>query len=252
MSRPAILLLVLAWCCTAQQIPAAPDSTSLRTAVNTAFTVPEELTYEVSFGILSAGKAIMSLTEIDTINARPCFHIISKITSTGFFSNFFKVEDHIESLMDVAGLFPWRYEKHIREGKYKADRRTIFDPLRGLAFSGKDTIKIAPYSQDMLSIYYYLRTLDLKPGAAIPLDSYEDKEYFPLLIHVKKIEKIQVPAGTFECFQLEPGPRPGYTKEIKGQMWIWISTDRRRLPVKIKTKVSFGSLVMDLKKIKRN
>jgi hypothetical protein len=247
MNRPILLLILLLGPCLAQQ-PATLDSCALRTAVNTAFNVSEVLTYEVSFGIISAGEAVMSIPELDTLNSRPCFHIISKIRSSDFFSSFFKVEDHIESLMDVAGLFPWRYEKHIREGKYKADRTTVFDPLPGLAFSGKDTIKTAPYSQDMLSIYYYLRTLEFRLGASIPIDSYEDKEYFPLLMHVKKIEKIKVPAGQFECYQLEPGPRPGYTKEIKGKMWIWISTDSRHLPVKIKTKVSFGSLVMALKK----
>jgi hypothetical protein len=220
----------------------------LRTAFNSVFTVGEELVYEINFGIISAGEARMRIPEIVSLHARDCFHIISEVKTSDFFSAFFKVDDRVESFMDVFGLFPWRYEKHIREGKYKADRSAVFDPLKARAYSGKDTIKTPAYSQDVLSIIYYLRTLDLEPGRPISIDNYEDKKFFPLTVQIKKKEKIKVPAGKFDCFLIEPGLRAGSFIEQKGKMWIWLSTDSRRIPVKIKSKLSFGSIVMELKK----
>jgi len=222
-----------------------------RHLANSAFTVGEDLVYEIHFGVVSAGEARMRIEpETVTIQGRECYHILSLVKTSDFFSSFFKVDDRVETFMDVAGLFPWRYEKHIREGKYKADRSARFDPLAGLAVSGKDTIQIAPYTQDVLSIIYYLRTLEMQPGDSILIDNYEDKKFFPLTVRVKKQETVKVPAGKFSCLLIEPGLRAGSFIEQKGKMWIWLSSDSRRLPVKIKSKISFGSIVMELKKVK--
>ncbi len=227
-----------------------PDSTvfELRTLPNAAFAVGEVLTYGVSFGIISAGEARMAIPEQVPCGDRECYHIISEVKTSDFFSKIFRVQDRVESFMDVQGLFPWRYEKHIREGKYKADRSAVFDHQRGLAFSGKDTIKITPYTQDVLSIIYFLRTQNLQVDHTISIDNYEDKKLFPLTVQVKGREKIGVPAGKFDCLLVEPGLRAGSFIEQKGKMWIWFSNDQRKLPVKIKSKVSFGSINMELKK----
>lgn len=232
-------------------LPALADSTfaDLRVLTNTAFTVGEILTYEVSFGFVSAGEAKMSIPEIVRYENRDCYHILSEVKTSDFFSKIFRVQDRVESFMDVAGLFPWRYEKHIREGKYKADRSAVFDHRRGLAFSGKDTIKITPYTQDVLSIIYFLRTQDLHIDQRLAIDNYEDKKLFPLTVQVIKKERIGVNAGKFDCLLVEPGLRAGSFIEQKGKMWIWFSNDQRKIPVKIKSKVSFGSINMELSKI---
>jgi hypothetical protein len=241
-----IFLVVVAW-----PLSAAADSTltDLRVLPNNAFKVGEILTYEVSFGIISAGEAKMSVTDIVRYQDRDCYHILSEVKTSDFFSKIFRVQDRVESFMDVAGLFPWRYEKHIREGKYKADRSAVFDHRRGLAFSGKDTIKITPYTQDVLSIIYFLRSRDLVIHQSLAIDNYEDKKLFPLTVQVIKQERISVNAGKFDCLLVEPGLRAGSFIEQKGKMWIWFSNDQRKLPVKIKSKVSFGSINMELEKI---
>jgi hypothetical protein len=49
------------------------------------------------------------------------------------------------------------------------------------------------YSQDVLSILYYLRTLDLQSQTVFPIDNYEDKKFFPLTVQVIKMEGVKVP-----------------------------------------------------------
>ncbi|OPZ71369.1 MAG: hypothetical protein BWY83_01178 [bacterium ADurb.Bin478] len=230
-----------------QSEPAA----DFRSIENSAFTVGEDLIYAVQFGRVSAGEARMHIPQIVSYQSRDCYHLISEVKTSNFFSTFFHVEDRVESYLDVLGLFPWRYEKIIREGKYRANRSARFDPVGGWAYSGGDTIKIAPYSQDVLSILYYLRTLDLQSQTVFPIDNYEDKKFFPLTVQVIKMEGVKVPAGKFYCFLIEPGLRTGSIIEQKGKMWIWLSHDARRIPVKIKSKISFGAITMELKKINR-
>ena len=220
-----------------------------RSLENDAFSVGEDLIYDVQFGVISAGEARMYIPQIVSYQSRDCYHLISEVKTSRFFSKFFHVEDRVESYLDVLGLFPWRYEKQIREGKYQANRSARFDPVGGWAFSGRDTIKVAPYTQDVLSILYYLRTLDLQSQTVFPIDNYEDKQCFPLNVQVKKMEAVKVPAGKFYCFLMEPGLRAGSIIEQKGKMLIWMSHVAGRIPVKIKSQISFGAITLELKKI---
>jgi hypothetical protein len=210
----------------------------------------EYLEYRVHFGKMNAGRGALHIRETAPVNGREMLQLVSRLWTNDFFSSFYQVDDVMESYFDRAGLFPWRYERRIREGKFKALRRAIFDPMNNRAFEGKDTLAVPAYSQDVLSIIYYVRTLELQAGQTIDLDSYVDKKVYPLRLTVEKPERVKVPAGQFDCLVLVPGKRPGSTMEPKGEMWIWLSTDQRRLPVRIKSRASLGSVTMDLDKIK--
>ncbi len=226
------------------------EKEGLRQLTHQAYFAGEYLEYQVHFGRMSAGRGALSIKERESYNGRESYLLVLRLWTNDFFSSFYKVDDVMESVFDQQGLFPWRYERKIREGKFKAFRKAVFDPLNERAFEGKDTIAVPAYSQDVLSIIYYVRTLDLKVGQKIDLDSYVDKKTYPLRLTVEKQEKIKVPAGKFDCLLLVPGKRPGSDMEPKGEMWIWLSTDQRRLPVRIKSRAPLGSVTMELDKIK--
>ncbi|HNW59762.1 MAG TPA: DUF3108 domain-containing protein [bacterium] len=208
--------------------------------------IGEYLEYSVHFGKLSAGRGALSLVAGDSLHGRAIYLLTSRLWTNDFFSGFYRVDDVMKSWLDARGIFPWRYERTLREGKFKAFRKAVFDPLNRRAFEGKDTLAVPAYSQDVLSIIYYVRTLDLKVGQVIDLDSYVDKKVYPLRLTVEKKEKVKVPAGKFECFLLVPGKQPGSKQEPKGEMWIWLSADQRRLPVRIQSRAELGSLTMAL------
>jgi hypothetical protein len=221
----------------------------LRQLPHQVYQAGEYLEYQVHFGKMSAGRGALAIKEMQSINGRDSYLLVSRLWTNDFFSSFYQVDDVMESYFDKQGLFPWRYERKIREGKFKAFRKAVFDPLNNRAFEGKDTIAAPAYSQDVLSIIYYVRTLDLKVGQKIDLDSYVDKKVYPLRLTVEKQERIKVPAGKFDCLLLVPSKRPGSTAEPKGEMWIWLSTDQRRLPVRVKSRAPMGSVNMELEKI---
>jgi hypothetical protein len=229
---------------------ASADTLILRQLPQQAFAAGEILEYEVKFGALSAGQATLSIPDTQHIVGRPCFHIVSKMWTNDFFSRFFRVEDFVESFVDIQGIFPWRFHKQIREGKYRANRTATFDHVRGVVYESKRVTPIPPFSQDVLSIFYYIRTQELRVGHPLQVESYADKKQYPLDVQVLKREKIKVPAGKFDCLLLEPAMRSGTIFEQKGKMWIWYSNDQRRLPVLIKSRINVvGSLTMELKKI---
>jgi hypothetical protein len=163
------------------------------------------------------------------------------------FSVFFKVRDRFISLMDTTNLVSVRYEKHLREGKFKRDETVRFNQTKHRAYYKDKEVPIAPRTQDVLSSMYYVRTLPLKVGQSVALANHTDGKNYPLLVKVLREERVTVDAGTFDCIVVEPFLRgPGIFQQ-KGRLTVWITNDRRRLPVLMKSEVVIGAVSAVLK-----
>jgi hypothetical protein len=217
---------------------------------NNAFRVGEHLIFDIAYEMVVAGTATMSVPDTQWVQGRPCYHIMTTAKSNSLLDAFHKVRDRVETVMDMEGLFPWRYEKHLREGKYRSDRITVTDHYRNLAFYKNDTISIQDYAQDVLSAFYLVRTLPLEVGKIIEINGLNDGKVFPLRIKVHKKDRIKVPAGKFNCFVVEPAIQGEGLFVQKGRMAIWLTDDERRIPVLMKSKVPIiGSIDARLRTI---
>lgn len=217
-----------------------------RPITNYAFGVAETLFYDIGWQSVVAGYGMMVVHEpIDTAG-RLCFPIISTVKSTPFFSTFYKVDDSALTMMDVRELFPIRFEKYLREGKYRSDRIATFDPVAGMAYTPKDTLSIPPYVQDALSLLYYTRALDLKPGSDIQVGNYSGKEVYTLTVRILNRERIKVKAGVFNTIVVEPLLQAAGLFKHEGKLTVWLTDDGLHLPVLMKSKVLVGSIVAEL------
>jgi hypothetical protein len=219
-----------------------------RVVPNPAFGVGETLEFSISYGPISAGEAVMEVKEIIRYNNHKCFRLISTAKSNKFFSFFFKVDDRVESLLEVYGLYSLHFEKHLREGKYRADRYVDFDQKQHLAFADGDTIPIQEYVQDALSSLYYVRTLNLQVGNSVFVENHSDKKNYSLEVKVLKREKVKVPAGEFDCLVVEPILRASGIFKHKGKLTVWLTDDQFKIPVLMKSKVAVGSIASKLEK----
>jgi hypothetical protein len=222
-----------------------PDSTALFRPFHTG----EHFIYQITFGPLKAGTALLSLPQVLDYHGRRCYQAFFEINSNKTVSTFFRVKDKATSLIDSVGLFPWYYEKHVREGKYRSDRVAEFDHQNHRVFAENDTIAIEPFSQDALSIFYYVRTLPLAEDKTFRIPSYSDKKFLPLLLKVHSAQSVRVPAGRYRCLLVEPDIQPGTPYKPKGKIWIWYSTDARRLIIKMKMQLAVGSIELELKEV---
>ncbi|MGB2698157.1 MAG: DUF3108 domain-containing protein [Candidatus Zixiibacteriota bacterium] len=219
-----------------------------RVVPNSSFGVGERLEFSISYGPITAGDAVMEVKEITRYNNHKCFRLISTAKSNKFFSLFFKVDDRVESLMDVYGLFSLHFEKHLREGKYRTDKYIDFDQKKHLAFADGDTISIKEYVQDALSSLYYVRTMDLRVGNSVFMENHSDKKNYSLEIKVLRREKVMVPAGEFDCLVVEPMLRASGIFKHTGKLTVWLTNDKFKIPVLMKTKVAVGSIASKLEK----
>ncbi len=223
----------------------APPEIS-RYVENIAFGLGERLHFDIGYGFINAGSAVMEVAALVEFNQRPAYRVVSTAYSNKFFSSFYPVRDSVESIIDAVGLFSWYFDKKLREGNYSSHRRYGFDQVKHFVVYQNDTMDVAPYVQDALSMLYYVRTQPLKVGESIYVDNFTDGRHYPVEVKVHRREQVKVKAGVFECLVVEPLLQTAGIFKHEGKLTVWLTDDRLRLPVMMKSKVVVGSITAEL------
>jgi hypothetical protein len=224
-----------------------PDSFTAVSPGAVGFGAGEKLVFSVQYGLITAGEATLEVRNIANVNGRPCYRIVSDARTNDFFSKFYAVRDRYESFMDTTELYSLRYEKHVREGKFKRDETVEFDQTAHKATYKDKVVPIPPRVQDVLSALYYVRTLPLEVGQAVSIANHTDRKNYPLMVKVHGRERVKTEAGEFDCLVVEPILRgPGIFTQ-KGRITVWLTDDARRMPVLVKSKVVIGHVAAVLK-----
>jgi len=219
----------------------------LRAVDNSSFGVGERLEFEISYGPINAGSAVMEVKEVVSVNERDCYRVISTARSNRFFSAIYRVEDRVESFIDIKGLFPWKFQQKLQEGKHRANRWAVYDQVNHTAATNRGDLDMPPYVQDVLSILYYARTREMAVGETLNVDSHSGRKVYPLAVKILRRERVEVPAGTFDCLVVEPMLKAGGLFKHEGRIWVWLTEDAIKLPVLMKTKVIIGTVDAKLK-----
>ncbi|MFH1194198.1 MAG: DUF3108 domain-containing protein [bacterium] len=221
-----------------------------RVIENKSFKVGEKLIFNLNYGFITAGIAEMAIPEMKKISGRDAFHVTFKVNSVPSFDIVYKVRDRYETYIDAEGLFPWRFEQHIREGGYTRDFSAFFDQRKGKAKTSEGSYDIPKYVNDIVSAFYVTRTFDfskMKPGDKFHLENFYKDKVYPLDIVYRGKERISVEAGTFDCIIVEPLVKEGGLFKHDGDIIIWLTDDTIKMPVKVKTKIIIGSIDAELK-----
>lgn len=225
------------------------QTNQLRSLENNAFDVGEKLIFDVNYGFVTAGIAEMSIPKIKRMSGREVYQINFTVNSVPAFDPFYKVRDRYVTYMDVEGLFPWRFEQHLREGNYKKDFSAFFDQRRGIAKTSEGSYEIPQFVHDIVSAFYFARTYDftgLEPGDLFRLENFYKDKVHPLDVVYHGKETISVEAGKFDCIIIEPLVKEGGLFKHDGDIIIWLSDDQLKVPVKVKTKIFIGSVDAEL------
>lgn len=207
----------------------------------------ERLVFAIQYGLIYAGDATLEIRNIAVLDSMPSYHIISTARTNKAFDIVFKVRDRVESFMDYENLFSLRFEKHLREGKFKRDEEVWFDQRAHTAHYEDKTVPIPPNTQDFLSALYYFRTLSVEVGEAVAMANHTGGKNYPIYVKVLGRERVTVPAGTFDCLVVEPVLQTSSIFEHKGKLTIWLTDDSLRMPVLMRSKVVIGAFEAVLK-----
>jgi hypothetical protein len=212
----------------------------------------EELTYQLLWWGIPAGRAVMRVEEPTQHNGFLVWRITSTATSSPFVDIFYKVRDRVVSLFDPGLRAPRFYRIDQREGRYRARRIITFDQEAGRATYVKNEnppiIHNTPKGvQDALSCLYYFRSLELKPGMSVTIPTLPGKKLHQVKVDVLRRETIRLPAlGRIRTLVVQPHLNFVGIFRKTGDVYIWMTDDERKIPVRMKTAIIFGSVWADL------
>jgi len=222
-------------------------STSTVFAQNeTPFKEGEKLSYKVHYGLVAAGVA-----DLETQTTGDTYKFIAKGRSTGLFNLFFKVRNTYESLVDKYSLKPKQFYRDIREGDYVKIESVFFNYDLKQAESTRDTIPLPENTQDLLSIFYFMRAQNfdtLKIGNKKSLQVYLDDEFMNSKLEYLGLDTIKTKFGWIPCTRWSPELQTGRVFKDEQGVNLWISNDKNKIPIQIKAKIMVGSIKMDLMK----
>jgi hypothetical protein len=215
-----------------------------------AFEVPERLEYSVWWGIIKAGNSILEIGK----GEEGTFKIMSTTWSSKFISIFYKVEDRIEINVDSSTYLPYDYYLNLREGRHRKERQITYYQKEGKIILDNvhdrkvEEFKIEGSIYDPLSAFYAVRTMDLEIGKSQFLRVFDNGKIYDVEVQVLKKEKIEIPAGTFDTIIVKPILKSEGIFMRKGDVFIWLTDDEKRVPVKIESEVKIGAINVVLKR----
>ena len=213
------------------------------------FQIGERLTYNVSFTGITAGQASLEVVNDTVVNNYHQLHIRFNARTTFPVSSIYTINDQVDTWLDSKYLYTKKLTKNIREGNYKKDSYTIIDYDQSIAITNGDTITIDQFLHDSYSLFYFLRTIPLIIGETIDFTAFDGKIITPFQVITKTKETINTMAGTFPCLVVKPFREGTTLLKNKGDMMIWFSDDKIRLPIQIRIKLKYGSMLLKLKDI---
>lgn len=163
-----------------------------------------------------------------------------------------------ESDIDGAGKTLMTYHGYAWGNKSRTER-TIFDYVKGLARMHKktpdadeDQVKKLPGGgqdlRDILTAIYFLRQNATTLNAPVQTTIYSDGKEYPVIFKPGQQKSFTIEGKPTLARGFDIVDAPG-GKKWQGGVTVWLTSDDRRVPVRIEIQQSVAALQLDLQKI---
>jgi hypothetical protein len=193
-----------------------------------------------------------------TVDGRKVFQVRVDARTSRAMDLFWRMRDTISSTFDAKALAPSKFTFNQRENSRVIDTEARFDQdanrwsvsrqqsgrkPRKYHFDSHNTL-------DPITAVYLARSTDFKVGDKLYFKVFGGRYEYLLELFVEKREPVALQSGrTVEAYRIIPRiqniTKDGYASRFN-EATIWISADERRLPVKISSKITFGSVHLEL------
>lgn len=168
----------------------------------------------------------------------------------GFYAYESDIDESGKTLMTYHG-YAW--------GKKSRHERTIFDYVKGLARMRKQTpeetqnrVKKLPEGEenfrDVLTAIYFLRQNAATMTGPMQTSIYSDGKEYPVIFRPGERKSFTIEGKPAMARSFHIVDAPGGRK-WPGGVTVWLTSDDRRVPVRIEIEQSMASLQLDLQKI---
>ncbi len=218
----------------------------------------ERARYEVRLGPAVVGRGSIELSGVEVVRGRAAYRTSFRVRGG---VPFYRVDDRLESWIDVETLASLRHVQASREGRRSRARRYEIYPERGVyservPTAGADTAAAGPEPAperptvarplDEGAFVQFVRTVPLVVGERHTFHDYFKPDRNPVTVDVLRRERVSVPAGSFDAVVIRPAFRTKGIFAESGGTEVWLSDDARRVVVRVRTHLPFGTLTLAL------
>jgi len=210
-----------------------------------------KLSYEVEWRLIRAGNVVIEPSDSESR---------IKIDSAGLVSTLFKINNiytvhYAPSFCTTDSLLDSKEGKRHRQTSVTYDRsqnRAIFverDLLKNEILRSTQT-DIPNCVHDALGGMLVMRGLALEPGQYTQIPTSDGRRVAQVKIEAQEREEVTTPAGKFNTMRYEANLMNGVVYQRKGRVFVWLTDDANRTPVKIVLRLSFpvGTVTLQLQK----
>jgi hypothetical protein len=226
------------------------------------FRVGEKVTLAISYFNMTAGFIDLEVAPFVEVNGKRSYSFKITARSNSFFNTFYSVDDAAQTYVDYNTLLPVNFTIMVKESKQVADIRSFFDfkKLKGNYWSKRvhkdkgERIKelewnIKPFSQNVISAIYYLRTFQLSPGKKLGFRVADEGKNIMFTGDVLRREEISTDLGKLKTIVVKPTIEVEGVFKPVGDIFLWLTDDDRKLLVRLESKIKIGTLVGKIKAI---
>lgn len=215
------------------------------------FSVGEKLTYSVEWLLFDAGRMELSISETPGKDGENLMRFGLHTATTKTLAKIFRMDDRFSSYWNANKQLPEKLVVKIRESYTTTDKVVEFNHEGGKAMvtkNGKDPEEkeLDPKAQDFLSSGHFTRTFTLVPGTKIIFPVFEDEKNYNTVIKVIKKERIRIMGGELDTVMIIPKLKFEGAFQSMGTLYVWLTDDEFKVPVRFKLKIIVGTIVVSL------
>ncbi|MEQ1728564.1 MAG: DUF3108 domain-containing protein [Vicinamibacterales bacterium] len=235
--------------------PARPAAVP-RVEAAVPFAVGETLTYDVAWSnYLVAGSAVTRVVEKRPSYNSTAYYIVAEGKPIPLIARFYSVYYKMDSLLDSFSSLSQRTSLYTEEGTEKRSAVTLFN--RGAKRASvewkagtqtkKDELIVPANVQDGLATLYTLRGRTLRTGEKVSVPVTDNGTLYTVNFEVGAPEPITVPLGSITAWNLRVTILDATNQTVGSNVRAWISTDARRLPVRLQADLPVGNFALALR-----
>lgn len=226
------------------------------------FGIGERIVLSVKYFAMSAGELTLESRSVVEVNGRLSYHFSIGVKTHSFFSRIYEVDDWAETYMDYNDMVPYNLAVHVKESKQLKESRSVYDFKTGKANywekkvtkdKGEKNRKVSwdilPFSQNVISAIFYLRTFTLRTGKKIAFRVADAGKNIIFRAEVLREERIESDKAEMDTYVLKLEFEQDGVFKKTGDVFLWLTKDRRKFPVKVESKIKIGTLVGTLKEL---
>jgi hypothetical protein len=219
-----------------------------------AYSIPAaKYVFSVRWQMFKAGTSSVSMERSGS-----ALHVAATADSAGFPDKVFHVHDLFNAEVDPRSFCTLHVSKHNDEGPHRRDFNIALDYAQAKSRVDAVDLKtsetkhtefdIPPCVTDIVSGFFYVASLPLTPGFTQTFPVNDNGKTINARVEVESRETVTGPTGEFQTLRVKAEPISG-PMEGKAVLWVWFTDDTRRMPVQMKSKLGFATLLFQLQKV---